>query len=137
MAWAGRMIRGLPVMCAIRTRRLRSGLSMRRVTIGRGRGGVVSGTGTRKTGTAKADPPVVAESVLVAEVGSGDHRRALEALRDRLAADLDVAPPTVSAQLAAQLRATLAEIAGLPVVVSGSVVDDLIARRKARGAKTA
>ncbi len=98
----------------------------------------MSGTGTRKTGTAKvSEAPVESGSVLVVEVGSGDHRRALEALRDRLAADLDVAPPTVSAQLAAQLRATLAELAGLPVVISGSVVDDLIARRKARGAKTA
>lgn len=76
-------------------------------------------------------------SRLVVEVGSGDRRRALEALRDRLAADLDVAPATVSAQLAAQLRACLADIASLPVEVSGSVVDDLIARRKARRADAA
>ena len=65
---------------------------------------------------------------------SGDQRRALEALRDRLARDLDLAPPQVSAQLAAQLRATLAELAALPAQETKSVVDDIAARRAARRA---
>lgn len=65
---------------------------------------------------------------------SGDQRLALEALRDRLARDLDMAPPQVSAQLAAQLRATLAELAALPAQETKSVVDDIAARRAARRA---
>lgn len=69
-----------------------------------------------------------------AAAASGDQRVALEALRDRLARDLDVAPPQVSAQLAAQLRATLAELAALPAPETKSVVDDIAARRAARRA---
>lgn len=98
-------------------------------------------TGTRKSGTsskpAKRAKPKVEPATFVGEVGSGDRRRALEALRDRLAADLDVAPVTVAAQIAGQLRAVLADIAGLPGVVERSASDDLAKRRKARRAAAA
>ena len=64
---------------------------------------------------------------------SDDRRLALVALRDSLAADLDEAPCTVRAQIAAQYRACLSEIAalqdGLEVV---SKHDELKRRREAR-----
>lgn len=63
---------------------------------------------------------------------TGDRLATLEAVRDRLAADLDAAPPTVSAQLAAQLTKVLAEIAELSGAQKVSVLDDLADRRKAR-----
>lgn len=62
---------------------------------------------------------------------SNDRRQALERLRDTLAADLDVAEPNVRAQLAAQYRATLAELAAIaPVEVSKR--DELAKKRAAR-----
>lgn len=83
-----------------------------------------------------ARKPAAAKKPVTVEVAaaSGDQRVALEALRDRLARDLDVAPPQVSAQLAAQLRATLADLAALPAPETKSVVDDIAARRAARRA---
>lgn len=84
---------------------------------------------------ATARKPAVKKPVTVeAAAASGDQRQALEALRDRLARDLDVAPPQVSAQLAAQLRATLSELAALPAQETKSVVDVIAARREARRA---
>jgi hypothetical protein len=65
---------------------------------------------------------------------SGDRRRLLEAIRDRLARDLDMAPAAVSAQLAAQLRATSAELDALPAPEETSVLDQIAARRAARRA---
>lgn len=65
---------------------------------------------------------------------AGDRRRTLEALRDRLARDLDEAPATVSAQLASQLRETLRELDALPIAEEASAVDEIAARRKARRA---
>lgn len=63
---------------------------------------------------------------------SNDRRRALEQLRDTLAAAMDVAEPSVQAQIASQYRAALAELAGLPE--SGRVTkrDELAARRADR-----
>ena len=46
---------------------------------------------------------------------SGDQRRALEVLRDTLAEQLDLTESNTHAQLAAQYRAVLAELAALPV----------------------
>lgn len=45
---------------------------------------------------------------------SGDLRRALEELRDTLAEQLDKTEAQIHAQLSAQYRATLAELAALP-----------------------
>lgn len=59
-------------------------------------------------------------------------REALEALRDKLAADIEVAPIGVSAQLAAQLRATLAELDTLDAPVEVTLEDELAARRQDR-----
>lgn len=47
---------------------------------------------------------------------SGDQRRALEVLRDTLAEQLDVTESAIHAQLAAQYRATLADLAALPAL---------------------
>lgn len=61
---------------------------------------------------------------------SGDQRKALEALRDTLAGLLDTTEAQVHAQLAAQYRATLADLAALekPSTEKGTV-DELKERR--------
>jgi hypothetical protein len=66
---------------------------------------------------------------------SGDHRAALEALRDVLADSLKDAGDNVKAQIAAQLRAVLSELAALPAV-ERTEVDDLTERRKTRRSRT-
>lgn len=63
---------------------------------------------------------------------SGDQRAALEALRDKLAADMEQAEPAVVAQIAGQLRATLKDLAALPPVAGGSKLDEVKQRREAR-----
>lgn len=66
---------------------------------------------------------------------SGDRREALVALRDTLAGLLDTTESQVHAQLAAQYRAALAEIAeidGVKVVTPKGVRDELTAKRDAR-----
>jgi hypothetical protein len=63
---------------------------------------------------------------------SGDHRKALVALRDNLASALDAADPNVKAQLAAQYRAVLNELAALPDETKVSIRDDLAGRRADR-----
>ena len=71
---------------------------------------------------------------------SGDVRRTLEAIRDDLAAKLDVAEPAVAAQIAGQLRQTIADLARLPPESKGSMTDEVKKRREARrraGAKAA
>ena len=69
----------------------------------------------------------------LAEIAAqGDRLKTLEALRDRLAADLDAAPPTVSAQLAAQLTKVLAAVAELGATTKVSGLDELTERRKDR-----
>ena len=50
----------------------------------------------------------------LAEITSGDHRKALIAMRDKLAADFVAAPPNVVAQVAARLQAVLEALAALP-----------------------
>lgn len=63
---------------------------------------------------------------------------ALEALRDILRASLDEAPADKRAPLAAQYRATLAEIDSLSAdnAKAGDALDEIAARRAARGGAT-
>ena len=65
---------------------------------------------------------------------SGDRRKALEALRDSLAADLDACVDGTKAQLAAQYIKTLADLGALeqPSVKRGTV-DELRDRRARKG----
>lgn len=53
------------------------------------------------------------EGTNLAAARSGDQRRALEVLRDTLAAQLDTTESAIHAQLAAQYRATLDALAQL------------------------
>jgi hypothetical protein len=68
---------------------------------------------------------------LAAVVRAGDRRRSLEALRDRLAADIDAADARLVPALAKQLVDVLRDIEGLREP-EGSALDDLAARRAAR-----
>lgn len=56
-------------------------------------------------------------------------------MRDKLAADMDAAPPAVVAQIAGRLAAVLAELDGLPSL-EVSKLDDLAKRRADRVAAT-
>jgi hypothetical protein len=73
---------------------------------------------------------------LVDATASGDRRQALEALRHKLATELDSSSGHGTASLAKELRELLLQIDQLPVA-EGSKVDDLGARRTARRAKAA
>jgi hypothetical protein len=68
------------------------------------------------------------------DLKSGDHRRALTALRDVLADHLVVAEPSVSAQIAARLQAVLTELAAMKEPDEESASDDIARRREARRA---
>ncbi len=72
---------------------------------------------------------------------SGDPKAALEKLRDTLADQLDTTDTNVHAQLAAQYRATIADLQALggADVPKAGPVDELRGRRKARasGGRTA
>lgn len=68
---------------------------------------------------------------------SGDHRRRLEALRDRLEGALADASHRDLAPLASRYQSVLAELAALPEVKGSDGVDDLAARRRARRAGAA
>ena len=59
---------------------------------------------------------------------SGDRKQALEVLRDTLAEQLDSTETATHAQLAAQYRATLAELDDLAAPQEGSTVDDAARR---------
>ena len=74
----------------------------------------------------------LADVVLADVAAAGDRLATLEALRDRLAADMDAAPPTVSAQLAAQIVKVLEAIAELAGGQKVSSLDELADRRKDR-----
>lgn len=67
-----------------------------------------------------------------AVAATGDRVATLEAMRDKLAADMDVAPPTVTAQLAARLQAVLAELAEIAAPQKVSSLDELDKRRTAK-----
>lgn len=77
----------------------------------------------------------MSSELFAGEVKSGDYRRGLVALRDRLAAACVDAEPRELAPLARQLALVLRELDGL-TVPKGSVVDDLRARRVARVANS-
>ena len=59
---------------------------------------------------------------------TGDRRQALEVLRDTLAAQLDTTESAIHAQLAAQYRATLAELDELSAGEEESTANDLAGR---------
>jgi hypothetical protein len=62
-----------------------------------------------------------------------DHRARLERLRDQLAAAIESASENMLPQLAGQYRATLADLAALPIVAGKvPVKDELRARRQDR-----
>ncbi|WP_189243164.1 hypothetical protein [Planobispora rosea] len=73
---------------------------------------------------------------LFSAVQSGDRRAALEAIRDRLAAELVEADGRDAASIAKELRTTLSELDALPGGEE-SKLDDLAARRAARRADAA
>ncbi len=64
---------------------------------------------------------------------TGTHRKALEAMRDKLAEAMEVAEPAVVAQIAGRLQAVLTELATFPDAEEDAV-DELVARRAARRA---
>lgn len=63
---------------------------------------------------------------------SGDRKRTLEAMRDKLARDMDEAPPAVVAQIAGRLAAILAELDDLGGAGEVSAFDELAKRRSHR-----
>lgn len=73
-------------------------------------------------------------------VAGGDLRRSLEAVRDRLATELDTASPKDAAAIARQLTAVLEKLDKLPGAgevtpldrIAGAVTDELAARRDRR-----
>lgn len=70
---------------------------------------------------------------MLEDIKSGDHRKALTALRDVLADHLAIAEPSVSAQIAGRLQAVLNDLAALPAEASPlSTADQLRARRDKR-----
>lgn len=100
----------------------RSPRNTRRATGEQGNG---SETRTASSGPTATD--------FVTEVGSGDPRRGLEAMRDALAGAMAVAEPAVIAQIAGRLQHVIEAIAALPEEeVERSAEDELIARREAR-----
>lgn len=66
------------------------------------------------------------------EIASGDRQRALEALREAVAAQLEEAEPKEAAALSRELRQILGELDKLSAGARGDSVDDLAARRAAR-----
>jgi hypothetical protein len=69
----------------------------------------------------------------IAEAAStGSRRTTLEAMREKLAVDMDEAPPAVVAQIAGRLSAVLAEIESLPEEGEVSKFDEIANRRTAR-----
>ena len=74
----------------------------------------------------------MAKNLIAAQ--SGDRKQALEVLRDTLAAQIDDTEANVHAQLSAQYRATLAELAEIARTLTkpkGSI-DELKSRREDR-----
>ena len=63
---------------------------------------------------------------------TGDRRKTLEAMRDKLARDMDDAPPAVVAQIAGRLSAVMVELAELGNPEKVSTLDELADKRKNR-----
>ena len=74
---------------------------------------------------------------LAETVAKNDHRASLIALRDYLAQRLEEVEPHQAAPLAARLADVLDRLAGLPAEKSGTVLDELSARRAADGRTSA
>jgi hypothetical protein len=74
----------------------------------------------------------------VSEAAKLGHREALVAMRDKLAADMDLAEPAVVAQISGRLQAVLDRIAELDSAAPPEVseVDELLARRAASGSQS-
>lgn len=80
----------------------------------------------------------MSESQSLAEVvATGDYRRSLEALRDRLAEQVEIIEGRDLAPLSKQLADVMRELANLPAVKGRSSLDDLAARRRDRGSASA
>lgn len=73
---------------------------------------------------------------LAETVTTGDHRASLEAVRDHLAKALVEVDPRYSAAIAKQLTDTMRELAGLRDAKVVTPLDELVARRAARGSDT-
>lgn len=70
---------------------------------------------------------------MIAEAAAtGDRRKTLEAMRDKLARDMDDAPAAVVAQIAGRLSAILTELDEMPDTEKRSTLDELVARRQNR-----
>lgn len=74
---------------------------------------------------------------LIASVSEGDRRAALEAIRDKLAAELEAASGRDAAAIAKELRSTINELESLPGGKEVSRLDELAARRADRRADAA
>ena len=74
---------------------------------------------------------------IAAAAATNDRRATLVAMRDKLAADMDAAPPAVVAQIAGRLAAILAEIDALPASEVLSPYDELEQKRRTRRAGSA
>lgn len=73
------------------------------------------------------------EPVSVAAVAAlGDTRKTLEALRDKLAGQLDACEPAVAAQISGQLRQVLKDLQALPAPKGGSTRENAKQKRQAR-----
>lgn len=71
----------------------------------------------------------------VASVASPTRREVLELIRAELLNELKTAPVGVKAQIAGQLRATVAELDGLAEPEAVSAIDQLAMKREARRSK--
>ncbi|MCZ7413069.1 hypothetical protein [Streptomyces sp. WMMC897] len=80
---------------------------------------------------------VVAVGEVRAAAAGGDRRAVLEAIRNRLAEELDDAEGAQAASVAKELRAVMAELNALPGGKEVSPLDELTARREARRADAA
>lgn len=76
-----------------------------------------------------------AEAIATA-AATGDRRRTLEAMRAKLAVDMDAAPPAVVAQIAGRLSAVMVELEELGKGKKVSTLDELDQRRQDRIAAT-
>jgi hypothetical protein len=70
--------------------------------------------------------------MIAAAALTGDRRATLEAMRDKLATDMDEAPPAVVAQIAGRLSAILVELDELGAAKKVSTLDELETKRADR-----
>jgi hypothetical protein len=70
--------------------------------------------------------------MIAAAAATNDRRATLIAMRDKLAADMDEAPPAVVAQIAGRLSAILVELSEMAAPGKVSSLDELDKRRQDR-----